>query len=169
MAYRELSLDQINSGKLFLLNLKSLGMNPEGMGWAWDKDAEAHTLLLFTSVFDRLGPHEIYDLLFLAYRKQLTTPDVPPTRIYVTSPKTTLYQCMAQLYNRITVFDHVVSETLDRGTLRGMDAVTFSADQTQNFQIFGGGIYLLEGAKPSKASISGQAKKFRENIIKRAA
>ena len=87
MAEIELSQERLIAGGDFLTGLERLGLNPDGLCWAFDDAVDELALVLVTSFYDDVGPLEINKLLFRAYNLAVTPRSISPFIIRLHSPR----------------------------------------------------------------------------------
>ncbi len=90
----EISLpaDRIEAGTDYLLALRSLGLEPEGLAWVRVDDRPQWLLLLATSFYDVAGPLELNKLLFAAYNRGLLPASIDPFDVDAYSPDQELFR-----------------------------------------------------------------------------
>jgi len=86
MAVPELSAEAVAAGREYYEALRTLGMHPEGVFWAYDEAADEQALILLTSLYDMVGPYEVSKLLIKAYNLSATPQDVSPFIVQVHGP-----------------------------------------------------------------------------------
>ncbi|MDP4026230.1 hypothetical protein Q8W71_26745 [Methylobacterium sp. NEAU 140] len=79
----ELSLDQLEAGRAYYEALGKLGLNPEGLLWAYDYEDRAFRLWLIWSGIDQYGPLAISKLLFKAYRAAALPRKISPFSVHI--------------------------------------------------------------------------------------
>ena len=77
----------IRAGREYLVQLRKLGLKPEGVFWGqWD-GSEGPNLLIVTSLFDRYGPLKISELLLRAYSASALPQEIDPFIVELHSPE----------------------------------------------------------------------------------
>ena len=87
MASRPVSAEYLRAGGEYLVALRTLGLNPNFLGWGWDVAAGQWVLVLVTSIIDAGGPLELNKLLFDAYAANATPREISPFIVRVFSPE----------------------------------------------------------------------------------
>lgn len=87
MASRPVSARYLTAGAEYLDALRSLGLNPNFLGWGWDTVAEQWVLVLVTSIIDAGGPLALNKLLFRAYNAKATPKEISPFVVRIFSPE----------------------------------------------------------------------------------
>lgn len=87
MASRPVPADYLNAGGEYLAALRTLGLNPNFLGWGWDIAAGQWNLVLVTSIIDAGGPLALDKLLFRAYAADATPREISPFIVRVFSPE----------------------------------------------------------------------------------
>lgn len=82
------------AGSAYLRDLRKLGLHPEALMWAHDKEADRFVLLMVWSGMEKYGMLRLSELLFQAYRTSLLPRQINPFDVHV--------------FN----YDHTVSELL---------------------------------------------------------
>src|SRR4051794_18623036 len=85
-----LDLTRREAGAQYLAALRTLGLEPNGLFWAYDEVTEQFVLFLVTDLFDVKGPYEISKLLFKAYNNSGTPREVDPFIVRLHSPRQTI-------------------------------------------------------------------------------
>ena len=85
MASRPVSAEYLTAGADYLTALRSLGLNPNFLGWGWDRSSEQWQLVLVTSIIDAGGPLKLNKLLFKAYNAKATPQEISPFIVRVFS------------------------------------------------------------------------------------
>jgi len=75
----------LKAGASYLESLRTLGLNPNFLGWGWDIAAERWILVLVTSIIDAGGPLALNKLLFRAYNAEATPKGISPFIVRVFS------------------------------------------------------------------------------------
>lgn len=99
MAAKVLSSDEIALGRAVLLATDTLSMNAEGALWLYDKTDDEWRFFLVTSLFERIGPREVYICLNEALATILSEKEANDLRLYIAAPKEELVK---QLLGQIT-------------------------------------------------------------------
>lgn len=79
--------ERMEAGRDYLVSLNALGLYPEGLLWAYHEERDEMVLAIVSSIVDRVGPKEIYEVLFEAYEKAGTPASIDPWIVSVFSPK----------------------------------------------------------------------------------
>lgn len=87
MAGYTLPPDHLNAGGDYLAALKKLGLQPEGLLWAYDRTVSEFVLVLVTGQFDFVGPTAIYETLTRAYNLAATPAAISPFILRLHSPQ----------------------------------------------------------------------------------
>lgn len=82
----KLSRERLEAGADFLDALRKLGLDPEGLLWAYDTSMEEFVVVLVTSFYDQVGPLAINRLLFKAYNIAATPKSISPFIVQLHSP-----------------------------------------------------------------------------------
>jgi hypothetical protein len=77
---------RLEAGSDFLAALKKLGLEPDGLLWAYDTTFDEFVLVMITAQFDFVGPRAIYELLTTAYKLEATPQAVSPFIVRIHSP-----------------------------------------------------------------------------------
>ena len=107
----DLSAAELASGQSFLRTMKKWGILPNVMCWIGrlvDNKIEKR-LAIVTTLFDRMGPTELYSLLFKAYDAAATPAGIDPFDLEVMSPHSNLGD---ELFISLSAdaIDHALSE-----------------------------------------------------------
>ena len=86
MASLALPPDHLTAGADYLAALRKLGLDPEGLLWAYDRTVSEFVLVLITGQFDFVGPTEIYQTLTRAYNVAATPATISPFIVRLHSP-----------------------------------------------------------------------------------
>ena len=86
MASYTLPPDHLSAGADYLAALRNLGLDPEGLLWAYDRTISEFALVLITGQFDFVGPTEIYQTLTRAYNVAATPEAISPFIVRLHSP-----------------------------------------------------------------------------------
>ncbi|WP_232494905.1 hypothetical protein [Novosphingobium kaempferiae] len=70
-------------GKTYLRELRRLGINPEAMMWAFERDTQKFALLIVWSGVEKYGPLRLSELLFKAYRLGALPQQIDPFAVHV--------------------------------------------------------------------------------------
>lgn len=87
MAGYTLPPDHLGAGRDYLAALKKLGLQPEGLLWAYDRTVSEFVLVLVTGQFDFVGPTAIYETLTRAYNLAATPAAISPFILRLHSPR----------------------------------------------------------------------------------
>jgi hypothetical protein len=94
----EISSAHLKAGREYLDALGRLGLVPDGLCWAYDRTIEQFALVLVTTHFDYVGPHEIYRLLTKAYNVSATPQEISPFLVRLHSPKQRLAKTLLRAF-----------------------------------------------------------------------
>ena len=86
MAARMLSRDELAFGRAVLLATDSLGMSAEGAFWIYDDTEDTWHFFLVTSLFNRIGPKEIFLRLNKALEKKLSEHEIYDFSLFIADP-----------------------------------------------------------------------------------
>src|SRR5258707_8981441 len=86
MAAETLSRDDVALGRAVLLATDTLGMAAEGAFWLYDRRDKEWSYFLVTSLFDRIGPREMYLRLNEALAKTLSEREARAFTFYIAGP-----------------------------------------------------------------------------------
>lgn len=86
MAQEPLSAERREAGGDYLAALKRLGLEPEGLLWAFHQEREELQLAMVTSLVDRIGSLDIYRVLTQAYDAAGTPKSIDPFIVSLYSP-----------------------------------------------------------------------------------
>jgi hypothetical protein len=87
----------LKAGSGYLTALQKLGLDPEGLFWAYDEAARQHVLVLVTSLYDFAGPLELSKTLFKAYAASVTPQEIDPFVIRLHSPEHAIIRQFAEI------------------------------------------------------------------------
>ena len=87
MASHTLDLNRREAGGEYLKSLERLGLRPEALFWAFDKNIDLFVLVLVTDAYDYAGPLSLSKTLLEAYRKAATPNEIDPFIVRLHSPK----------------------------------------------------------------------------------
>lgn len=87
MATASLSDNDLAFGRAVLLATDALGMSAEGAIWIRFKDEDRWRFFLITSLFDSMGPREIYLKLNRALVKKLSERETKSFEIFMAGPR----------------------------------------------------------------------------------
>jgi len=79
-------MNRREAGAAYMGAMRSLGLEPNGLFWAYDEFAHQFVLILVTDFFDFKGPLEISKLLFEAYNRSGTPREIDPFIVRLHSP-----------------------------------------------------------------------------------
>lgn len=99
----------MEAGRSYLLALKALGLEPEGLFWVWDKADGAFVLWLVSRYFDIVGPARLSKLLFKAYNASATPREIDPFIVHLHSPDHHAVRSV------ITAMDDFKKQVVDKG------------------------------------------------------
>lgn len=74
------------AGAAYFSALERVGLEPDGLFWAWDKIDDRFVLVLVSRFFDIAGPLKLSQLLFRAYRAEITPAAIDPLALRLHSP-----------------------------------------------------------------------------------
>ena len=81
-----LSQDRVKDGMDYLVALRGLGLDPEGLVWVRVEDRPQWVMLVVTSLYDAAGPFELTKLLFKACNSGLLPASIDPFDVDTYSP-----------------------------------------------------------------------------------
>jgi hypothetical protein len=87
MAAKALSRDDLALGRLVLLATDAIGMAAEGAFWLYDREDAKWRYFLISTLFEKMGPRELYLKLNEALSKTLSEREARDFSIYIASPK----------------------------------------------------------------------------------
>lgn len=90
MAQDALSEERWTAGADYLAALRQLGLEPEGLLWAFHEARREMALVLVTSLVERIGPKDLYEVLFEAYEKAGTPRSIDPWIVVAFGPDSLL-------------------------------------------------------------------------------
>jgi hypothetical protein len=105
------------AGAVYLAALRTLGLEPDGLFWAWDRLDERWVLMLVSRYFDIVGPSALSTLLFKAYNAAATPAEIDPFIIRIHSPDHHMIRSM------IKGMDDFKSQVIDRGRITKGDSM----------------------------------------------
>jgi hypothetical protein len=124
VAMHALPADYLKAGADYLAALRKLGLDPEGLLWAYDRTISEFALVLITSQFDHVGPTEIYRSLTAAYNLAATPSEISPFIVRLHSPKQAIVTELRRAYGwdvRVDSLDDkftpVIQYSMDVGDL----------------------------------------------------
>lgn len=98
MAGYTLPPDHLNTGADYLSALQKLGLDPEGLLWAYDRTLKEFVLVLVTGQFDFVGPTAIYETLTKAYNLAATPEAISPFIVRLHSPQQAIVRELRTAY-----------------------------------------------------------------------
>jgi len=125
----EIGVARLKAGKAYLTAIKSLGLDPDALCWAFDSIIGHFVLVLITPMFDFKGPYEISKLLFRAYNLAGTPEDIDPFIIRLHSPDHNIIRMLleiagsksVQAQNKITGKWHTLQSTAQKAEGGGLE------------------------------------------------
>jgi hypothetical protein len=87
----------LKAGSDYLAALQKLGLDPEGLFWAYDEAVKHHVLVLVTSLYDFAGPLELSKTLFKAYAASVTPQEIDPFVVRLHSPEHAIIRQFAEI------------------------------------------------------------------------
>lgn len=103
MAAQKLPRNVIAFGRAVLLATDALGMSAEGAFWLHDPKDDEWRYFLVTSLFERLGPREIYLRLNDALVKMLSEREMEEFTLYLAGPKD---KFIREIYDQVATLSH---------------------------------------------------------------
>jgi hypothetical protein len=179
----DLTEADIIAGTEYLASLRKLGLEPDALCWIVrhfrvDDDStqsEKH-LALVSSLADRYGPRQIYDLLFLAYDASATPKEVDPFIVSLYGPKTAVGRTLlAHLQNarvREAVQDAVRSARIGRdpGSFdEGAAMIMTDPDTLTMFSVLSAGIFVVKKRGFTPAADQRRFSRFKNEVESLAA
>jgi hypothetical protein len=86
-----------SAGADYQKRLKALGLDPEGVLWAFDQQEHKFHLWLVWSGVDAFGPYQLTKLLFKAYRLSALPQEIDPFTVEVLSPRARMAHALRKL------------------------------------------------------------------------
>lgn len=114
---------RLRAGAEYLSALRSLGIEPDALFWAYDLARHDAMLVLVSSFFDAVGPFAMQETLFKAYKAAATPREIDPFVVRLHSPK---HRVIRELWEKLGPLDDieiegVISETGEAKTYRVSD------------------------------------------------
>ena len=86
-ALKELGPGYIEAGAEFFESIRTLGLDPDGLFWAFDRVVNGHVLALVTRMFDHAGPLALSQTIFKAYNASALPKSITPFVVRMHSPR----------------------------------------------------------------------------------
>ena len=176
----------MTAGREFFEALRKVGLNPEGLFWAFDTDIDEPALVLITSFYNQVGPFAINKLLFKAYNLSITPRSISPFIIRLYSPDDSVALFIASFIKKLGSVNITVSDKFFGNSEREIgrtatwhfknpkphfiepgSADNFSVDAVgipgTNLHAFAGGLYTWTPAM-SGAKRVGQWQRIQQNV-----
>jgi hypothetical protein len=163
MAAPAIDQRQIDAGFEFDKTLTELGLDANGVLWAFDRDLDHHVLVVITDFFDFKGPLEISKALFAAYNAAILPKEIDPFIVQLYSTRQPFARNLLDFAgNRADYVDEETGEKkpLDDLIELGVGSLAFK----QNWVIK----RLIKSDRKS-AELSRRWKRFEANVEKIAA
>jgi len=94
----------------YLTAVRRLGLEPEFVSWAFDKEWDQFVLIVVTAFFDHAGPLAVSGMLFRAYEAAATPESVNPFIIRLHSPNHKIYRKLLPLLAKRNLVGDVVPD-----------------------------------------------------------
>ena len=94
----EAELKHMQAGRDYLKAIEALGLELAALFWAKDDIAKQYVLVMFTDVFDYIGPYEISKKLFDAYNLAGTPKSIDPFIVRLHSPQQQIAKAIDQVF-----------------------------------------------------------------------
>lgn len=156
-----LPTQHVKAGTEYLASLRKLGLDPEGLMWAYDQTVDEFVLVLITAHFDFAGPHEIYRLLTRAYNASATPADITPFIVRLHSPKQAIVPELRKAYGwQVEVKPvHEMAQGVDLKITLTVGDLSFLREW----------IYVMREQKMAPADRNRRWNRFRDHVEKLAA
>ena len=109
MVAKSLSRNKIAFGRAALLATDSVGMSAEGAFWLYDDKEKVWRFFFVTSLFDKIGPREIYLRLNRSLSRKLSAREAKNFAFYISDPKD---KFVKELYKHVHTTVHA-SEAIE--------------------------------------------------------
>ena len=163
MASHAIDLNRKEAGSEYLKSLERLGLRPEALFWAFDKNIDLFVLVLVTDAYDYAGPLSLSKTLLEAYRKAATPREIDPFIVRLHSPKHSIIQEIGRFFP-VDVKGAIVRSGDETAKI---DDVTLA---TSDLEISNHWVYRFEKKNRSKTVDAARHwKRFAHNIEKMAA
>jgi hypothetical protein len=116
---KNLGVARYDAGQRFLAAVRELGLRPDALFWAYDKQLENFVLVLITNFFDFAGPLEVSRRLFAAYRASATPKEIDPFLVRVHSPHQRIFSELRIMLMSGVGHKGVPKEIFDREVVSG--------------------------------------------------
>lgn len=165
MDQKDLGIERYDAGRDFLAALRSLGLNPEGLFWAYDEVVSEFVLVMITAAFDYAGPLELSRKLFAAYNAAATPKQISPFILRLHSPAQRIYRELSPVQSW-TGHEGVSKEDYDRQVLSGeREAFAVSHFEYGGLVGFGAWIYVHTSVVIKPTIEAGRSwNRFRRNV-----
>jgi hypothetical protein len=104
-----IEVERLKAGEAYLAALRRLGLEPEGLFWAWDLLDNELILILVSRYFDAVGPLALSELLFKAHRADAMPAEIDPFSVRLHSPDHHMIRTI------IDVLDKFKEQVVDTG------------------------------------------------------
>lgn len=92
----DLDAGRLEAGRDYLQALRKLGLEPDGLLWAHDRDLEQFVLVLVTKFVDVAGPLDLSKTLFAAYNAAATPREIDPFIVRLHSPNQSIIRSLSE-------------------------------------------------------------------------
>lgn len=157
MASYTLPPDHLSAGADYLAALRNLGLDPEGLLWAYDRTINEFVLVLITGQFDFVGPTEIYQTLTRAYNAAATPEAISPFIVRLHSPGQEIVRELRTAYGwdiRVDPIGPDVPSGLDVKVTAEVGDISFQVDW----------VYHLRQRKIAPAERARRWRRFKGNV-----
>lgn len=146
------------AGQEYLEALKKLGLDPEGLLWAYDHIIEKMVLILITPIYDIAGSLTLRRTLIKAYNLAATPKEITPFIVRLHSPDQTIVGALSDLLNVMKL----ATQNNPNLNVEKDKSFGFLGEflTQQNF------IYKFEIKKKNRETQMRQWKRFNDNIEK---
>ena len=164
MAQEPLSAERREAGGDYLAALKRLGLEPEGLLWAFHQERRELQLAMVTSLVDRIGSLDIYRVLAQAYDAAGTPKSVDPFVVSLYSPNSVFANDFKRSYD--IEFSGNPQGTFDTGETVDLGEIWFAAG---NFTFRKSWVYVALWRAPESRHQLREWDRFRQNVERLAA
>jgi hypothetical protein len=147
---RQLGLARYDAGERFLSAVKSLGLNPTALFWAYDARDDEFVLVLVSNFFDFAGPLKLMRLLTTAHSNAALPPEISPFMLRVHSPRQRIFHEL-KLHLKTWVGEKGVEKPdFDRSVIAG-DREPFANVEFSYGDLVGNGAWIYQLASDKAA------------------
>ncbi|MCJ2096170.1 hypothetical protein MKK67_27265 [Methylobacterium sp. J-072] len=163
MAGLTLPFEHLRAGAEYRDTLKRLGLDPEGLLWAYDRSLNAFVLVLVTAHLDFAGPLQMYRLLTRAYNASVTPALIDPFIVRLHSPKQEIARALREGYGLdITIGPFVPDDpTIDPSSVSVETRITLDVGDLSFAHEW---VYQLRDQKMPPAERSRHWRRFEKNV-----